>query len=94
MNHLRVQCSHHGPLETKVADEERAGRNVDDGARESFIERGVGMTEAGDASAWPERLREGGAKREESIFSSVMVVDCGREGQLMSCDVTAEVGTD
>ena len=77
MDHLRIQRPHHGPLEAKIADKERARRDVDDGARESFIQRGVGVTEAGNSGARPECLGEGGAKGEEGIFGSMVVVDCG-----------------
>lgn len=75
MDHLRVQRAHHRALEAEIADEKRPRGNVDDGAREGFVEGCVGVPEPGEPRAWPQSLAEGGAEREEGVFGRVMVVD-------------------
>ena len=76
MHHLAAQRADHGTLEVEIADEERAGGDVEDGAREGFVEGGVGVAEAGEAGAGAEGGCEGGAEGEEGVFSCVVVVDC------------------
>lgn len=76
MDHLRIQLPHHGRCEIEFTDEERTGRDVDDGAGERFVQRRVGVTEAGDAGAGAEGGGEGGAEGEEGVFGCVVVVDC------------------
>lgn len=77
VDHLRIQRPDHRARETEIADEERAGGDVDDGAGEGFVERGVGVAEALKAFARAEGLRKGRAEGEEGIFCGVVVVDCG-----------------
>jgi len=48
---------------------------VDDGAREGLVERGVGVAEAPQAVGAAERLLEGVAERDEGVLGRVVVVD-------------------
>ena len=77
VDHLAVQRPDHRPREIKVADEEGAGRDVEDGAGEGLVEGGVAVAEAGEAGAGAEGGGEGGAEGEEGVFSRVVVVDWG-----------------
>ena len=76
MHHLAIQLPNHRPLKVKIANEERAGRNVDDCTGKSFVERRVAVAEAGETGAGTQSGLEGGAEREEGIFTCVVVVDC------------------
>ncbi len=76
MNHLTIQPPNHRPLEIEIAHEERAARDVEDGAGESFVEGCVGVAEAHQAGAGTEGFGEGGTEGEEGIFGCVMVVNC------------------
>lgn len=76
MNHLTIQLPYHRPLKIEIAHEERAARDVEDGAREGFVEGSVGVTEAHQARAGTESLGEGGTEGEEGIFGRVVVVNC------------------
>lgn len=59
----------------QIGDEEGPVRKVDDGAREGFVEGGVGAAEAGEAGRCGEGGFEGGAEGEAGVFSCVVVVD-------------------
>lgn len=75
VHHLGVQGAHGRGREGEVADEEGPRGDVEDGARQGFVERAVGVAEAGDTGARAQRRGEGGAEREEGIFGRVVVVD-------------------
>lgn len=51
MNHLAIQLPDHWSVEVEVADEEGARGDVEDGAREGFVEGCVAVAEAGEAGA-------------------------------------------
>ena len=76
MYHLTIQLSNHGTLKVEITHEERAGRYVKDGAGESFVERSVAVTEAGEAGAGAQGGGEGGAEGEKRVFGRMMVIDC------------------
>lgn len=76
MNHLRIQRPHHRRLETEIADEERARRDINDSAGEGFIKRGVSVTETCNAGAGTEGRGEGRAESEKGVFGCMVVVDC------------------
>ena len=75
VDHLRVQRAEHRAREAEVAVEERPVREVDDGAREGFVQGRVGAAEAVEAEACAEGGGEGGAEGEEGVFGGVVVVD-------------------
>lgn len=74
-DHLGVELTDTGSAEAKFADKEGTSGDVDDGAGEGLVERGVGVAEAGDAAAGAEGSRDGSADSEEGVFSGVVVVD-------------------
>lgn len=76
LHHLRIQRTHHRGRKIEVADEEWTGGDVEDGAREGFVEGCVGVAEAGDSGAGTQGGGESGTEREEGIFGGVMVVNC------------------
>lgn len=76
VHHLTVQLPDHRRREIEIADEEGAGRYVEDGAGERFVEGRVAMAEAGETGAGAEGAGEGGPEREEGVFRRVVVVDC------------------
>lgn len=80
LDHLRVQGADRGRPEAEIADEERPRRDVHHGAREGFVERGVGVPEAGDARSRAQRRVERRAERQEGVFGCVVVVDL-KEGK-------------
>ncbi len=75
MNHLTIQLPNHRTLEVKIADEERARGDIEDGAGKSFVKRRVAVAEADEAGAGAEGGGEGGAEGEEGVFGCVVVVD-------------------
>lgn len=62
MNHLRIQFPHHRRLKFEIADKERARRDINDGAGQGFIKRGVGMAETCNTRAGTEGCGKGGAE--------------------------------
>ena len=77
MDHLGAQLADLLAREVEAADEVGARGDVEDCAREGFVEGSIGGAEAGDAGAWTEGAVEGGAEGEEGVFCCVMVVDWG-----------------
>ena len=76
MYHLAIQLPDHRSLEAEFADEEGSRGDVDDGAGEGFVERGVAVTEASEAGAGAQGRGEGAAEGEEGVLGRVMVIDC------------------
>ena len=81
--HLAAQVAQLLPPEAEVDDGEGPVGQVDDGAREGLVERGVGVAEAREARRAAERGLEGVAERDEAVFGAVVVVDCGISAQLI-----------
>src|SRR5690348_17282436 len=65
----------HLAIDRRLEDEERTAGEVDDDARERFVERHVGVTEAADAALLAECLRERFAEDEADVFDGVVIVD-------------------
>ena len=76
VDHLRRQCADLLVLEAELADEEGARGDVNHGAREGLVERGVRVAEALQAFAVAEGFGESLAEAEEGVFSCVVVVNC------------------
>lgn len=90
-HHLCVQTANHRRLKPQGswgfkggADEVGARGDVEDGAREGFVERAVGMGKAGEGGAGAEGGGEGGAESEEGVFGCVVIVDFGGAGGAVS----------
>lgn len=73
--HLAAQVADLLALETEVDDAVGPVREVDDGAREGFVEGRVGGAEAREARGAAQRGGEGIAERYAAVFSGVVVVD-------------------
>lgn len=74
-DHLAAQLSEKLALQAQVDDAVGAVREIDDGAGEGLVERGVGVSEAGDAGERAEGLVEGVAEGDADVFGGVVVVD-------------------
>lgn len=74
-NHLSAQRSEPLSLEAKVDNTVRSVGQIDDGAGQGFVERSVGVAEAGEAGWGAEGFGEGIAQGDADVFSSVVVVD-------------------
>jgi hypothetical protein len=59
VDHLRAELADLGVFEAKVADEEGPRRDVEDGARGRFVERGTRVAKAADAFAIAQGAGEG-----------------------------------
>lgn len=75
-NHLAAQLAEELTLESEVDDTVGAVGEVDDGAGEGLVERGVGEAVAGEAGGSAEGLAEGVTESDTDIFSGVVVVNC------------------
>lgn len=82
-DHLGAELAQHLALETQVDNGVRAVGQIDDGARESLVQRGVGIAEAGDASQGAEGFGKGRADGEAAVFGSVVVVNWIMEDVLL-----------
>lgn len=79
-DHLAAELAEVLALEAQVDDGVRAVGEIDDGAGEGLVERGVGIAEAGDAGEGTESLGKGGADGDAAVLGSVVVVNwMGRE---------------
>lgn len=76
-NHLAAQLAQELTLESEVDDTVGAVGEVDDGAGEGLVERGVGEAVAGEAGGSAEGLGEGVAESDADVFGGVVVVNCG-----------------
>lgn len=74
-DHLAAELAQHLALEAQVDNGVGAVGQIDDGAREGLVQRGVGVAEAGDASQRAEGFGKGGADGEAAVFGSVVVVN-------------------
>lgn len=74
-DHLGAELAQHLALETQVDNGVGAVGQIDDGARESLIQRSVGIAEAGDAGQGAEGFGKGGADGEAAVFGSVVIVN-------------------
>lgn len=82
-DHLAAKLAQHLALEAKVDNGVGAVGQIDDGARESLVQRGVGVAEAGDASQGAEGFGKGGADGEAAVFGGVVVVNWILENVLL-----------
>src|SRR5579862_9737434 len=89
-DHLRGQVSNLSVLEAKLADEVGPGRDVDDGARDGFVERRMGVAKTPQALAVTEGLGECFAKAKESVLGRVVVVNCAT--RLVACPSVLRFG--
>ena len=74
-HHLAAEIAELLALEPELGDAEGAVRQVDDGARERLIQRGVGVAETREPGGRAEGGLEGGAERDERVLCAVVVVD-------------------
>lgn len=74
-DHLTAQVTNLFPLESKLSHAVGPRGDVDDGAREGFVEGCVAGAVALDALDGAEGLLEGLAERKGTIFGGVVVVD-------------------
>src|SRR5205085_1135971 len=65
----------HLAIHRYVEHEERTAREIDDDARERFIEGHVCVAEATDAGFIAERFRERFAEHERGVFDGVVIID-------------------
>lgn len=77
-DHLAAELAEVLALEAQVDDGVRAVGEIDDGAGEGLVERGVGIAEAGDAGEGTEGLGKGGADGDAAVLGSVVVVNWTR----------------
>jgi hypothetical protein len=74
-NHLSAELAEPLSLQAKVNNGVGTVREVDDGAREGLVERGVGIAETSETSGRTEGLGKGVTKGDAYIFGSVVVVN-------------------
>jgi hypothetical protein len=74
--HLGAEVADFLALEVKVRHAPRPVGQVNHRAAQGFVERGVGVTEAGEAGRAAERSCEGGAQGDADVFRRVVVVNC------------------
>src|SRR5688572_21372314 len=70
----------HLAVDRRFENEERATGEIDDDARECFVERHVRRAEAADAALVAEGGGEGFAEDEAGVFDGVVVIDEGVAG--------------
>jgi hypothetical protein len=71
-NHLGRKFADFFPLEVEVGDTVGARADVDDGAREGLVERGVGVSVALDSAHFAESLFEGGSEGDCGVLYGVV----------------------
>lgn len=74
-DHLAAEITELLALEAQVDDGVGPVGEIDDGAGEGLVERGVGIAEAGDAGEGAEGLGEGCADGDAAVFGGVVVVN-------------------
>lgn len=74
-DHLRAELAEELALEAQFDNGVRSVGEVDDGAREGLVQRGVGVAETGDAGQGAEGFTKGVADGEAAVFGSVVVVN-------------------
>lgn len=75
-HHLGAQLAQPLALEPEVDDAVGPVGEVDDGAREGFVEGCVGVAEAREAGRRAEGFGEGATEGDAAVFGGVMVVNC------------------
>ena len=74
-DHLGGELADHLAAQAQVDAGVRPARDVDDGAGQRLVERGVGGAEAGDALALAERAVKRLAERDGAVLGAVVVVN-------------------
>lgn len=81
--HLGAEVADLLAAQAQLDDAEGPVRQVDDGAREGFVQGRVGVPEAREpGQRRPEGAAETGPQREKGVFGAVVVVDCGRRREV------------
>lgn len=74
-NHLGAELAEPLSLQTEVDDAVGTVGNINDGAGQGLVERGVGVAETGETGGGTEGLVEGVSKSDADIFGGVVVVN-------------------
>lgn len=74
-DHFAAELAEVLALEAQVDNGVGSVGEIDDGAGEGLVQRGVGIAEAGDAGEGTEGLGKGGADGDAAVFGSVVVVN-------------------
>ena len=74
-HHLSAQLADFLPLQSEIDHAMRSARDVDDGPRESFVERCVAATKPNEGETKAKGTGKSGPEGKECIFCGVMVVD-------------------
>ena len=72
---LAGELAQHLAHQAEVDDRARPAGQIDHGARQRLVERGMGRAEAGDAATLAERPVERLAERQRAVLDRVVVVD-------------------
>lgn len=75
-NHLAAKVANFLALESQLNDTVGTVGQIDDGAAEGLVERGVGVAEAGEAGHGGKSLGKSAAEGYADIFGGVVVVNC------------------
>lgn len=74
-NHLAAEVADLLTLKAELDDTEGAVGQIDDGAGECLVERGVGVAETGEASHGAESFGKGVSEGDADVFGGVVIVD-------------------